>query len=248
MQVSLFLFYGEGMQQRVECQWQWLWPRPVRFQSSWYCLPLPPHFHQIQKASKSTFAWHILWRCAKSPQSCLTLSSPWSVACQAPLSTGFSRQESWSGLPLPTQGSNPRLQYLLRYRHIRYHWATGRPGWSYMYSNYPNLRKGWNAVKERKLQSELHLGKSLTLLASVSVSRPNTIRPRELFFLISGHFSPSTPHCSPDMTVYIHVSMCWFCWITSSYFIPWRQTEAPYPPQGSPKPNYLLPFLCSNGI
>ena len=27
---------------------------------------------------------------------------PWSVACQAPLSLGFSRQEYWSGLPFPS--------------------------------------------------------------------------------------------------------------------------------------------------
>jgi len=30
------------------------------------------------------------------------LAIPWSVAYQAPLSTGFSRQEYWSGLPLPS--------------------------------------------------------------------------------------------------------------------------------------------------
>ena len=34
--------------------------------------------------------------CAKSHQSCLTLCD--SVACQAPLSMGFSRQQYWSGL------------------------------------------------------------------------------------------------------------------------------------------------------
>ena len=28
----------------------------------------------------------------------------WTVACQAPLSMGFSRQEYWSGLPCPTPG------------------------------------------------------------------------------------------------------------------------------------------------
>ena len=27
--------------------------------------------------------------------------TPWTVACQAPLSMGFSRQEYWSGLPCP---------------------------------------------------------------------------------------------------------------------------------------------------
>ena len=28
--------------------------------------------------------------------------SPWTVACQAPLSMGFFRQEYWSGLPFPS--------------------------------------------------------------------------------------------------------------------------------------------------
>ena len=44
--------------------------------------------------------------CAKPLQSCLTLETPWTVACQAPLSMGFSRQEYWSGLPfLPPRKS-----------------------------------------------------------------------------------------------------------------------------------------------
>ena len=37
-------------------------------------------------------------------QSCLTLWDPWTVACQAPPSMGFSRQEYWSGLPFPSPG------------------------------------------------------------------------------------------------------------------------------------------------
>ena len=42
-------------------------------------------------------------------------ATPWTVACQAPLSMGFSRQEYWSGLPFPpsrtflTQGLTPHL-------------------------------------------------------------------------------------------------------------------------------------------
>ena len=32
---------------------------------------------------------------------------PWTVARQAPLSMGFSRQESWSGLPRPPPGDLP---------------------------------------------------------------------------------------------------------------------------------------------
>ena len=72
-------------------------------------------------------------------KSCPTLSTPWTVACQASLSMGFSRQEYWSGLPFPspgifpTQGSNPGL---LHSRQILYwlklpakplhcnHWTT----------------------------------------------------------------------------------------------------------------------------
>ena len=37
-------------------------------------------------------------------QSCLTLATPWIVACQAPLFMGFSRQEYWSGCHFILQG------------------------------------------------------------------------------------------------------------------------------------------------
>ena len=33
--------------------------------------------------------------------------TPWTVAHQAPLSVGFSRQEYWSGLPFPSPGDLP---------------------------------------------------------------------------------------------------------------------------------------------
>ena len=58
-------------------------------------------------------------------QSCPT---PWTVARQAPLSMGFSRQEYWSGLPclppgdLPDQGSNPGLLHCRQnLYHLSYH-------------------------------------------------------------------------------------------------------------------------------
>ena len=36
----------------------------------------------------------------------------WAIACQSPLSMGFSRQECWSGLPFPIPGapSNPGIE------------------------------------------------------------------------------------------------------------------------------------------
>ena len=36
-----------------------------------------------------------------------SLVTPWKVACQAPLSMGFPRQEYWSGLPFPSPGDLP---------------------------------------------------------------------------------------------------------------------------------------------
>ena len=40
--------------------------------------------------------------------SCVLLfDTPWTVAHQAPLSVGFSRQEYWSGLPFPSPGHLP---------------------------------------------------------------------------------------------------------------------------------------------
>ena len=45
--------------------------------------------------------------CVLVAQSCLTSCDPWTVACQASLSTGFSRQEYWSGLPFPSLGDLP---------------------------------------------------------------------------------------------------------------------------------------------
>ena len=46
--------------------------------------------------------------CLPSHLSCVRLfATPWTIARQAPLSTGFSRQEYWSGLPCPPSGDIP---------------------------------------------------------------------------------------------------------------------------------------------
>ena len=50
---------------------------------------------------------------AKSPLSIRLFVTPWTVAHQAPLSMGFSRQEHWSGLPFPS--SPPRDRNGLSY-------------------------------------------------------------------------------------------------------------------------------------
>ena len=40
-------------------------------------------------------------------KSSLTLATPWTVACQSPLSMRFSRQGYWSRLPFPFPGDLP---------------------------------------------------------------------------------------------------------------------------------------------
>ena len=76
-------------------------------------LRTPPHFfgghfsfcHQIRIGST-------VYVCALS---CVWLfETPWTVAHQAPLFMGFSRQEYWSGLPFPPPGNllNPGIEPL----------------------------------------------------------------------------------------------------------------------------------------
>ena len=49
------------------------------------------------------YIWYVLQVNCKWSHSVMSDSSiPWTVAYQAPLSMGFSRQEYWSGLPLPS--------------------------------------------------------------------------------------------------------------------------------------------------
>ena len=65
------------------------WPRPSRGSGFW------------------TFVLHAEWL-----QSCPTPCNPVDCSPQAPQSTGFSRQESWSGSPFPSPGdpSDPGIQ------------------------------------------------------------------------------------------------------------------------------------------
>ena len=55
------------------------------------------------------FAHMLLWLCwSLVTKSCvILLQPPWSVACQAPLSTEFSRHKNWSELPFLSPGNLP---------------------------------------------------------------------------------------------------------------------------------------------
>ena len=63
------------------------------------------------------------------------------VACQAPPSMGFPRQEYWSGFPFPSPGELPHPEisyllspYLLHCRQILYYWATKKLTYNFFLS------------------------------------------------------------------------------------------------------------------
>ena len=59
--------------------------------------------------------------------SCSVMSNfaiPCTIACQAPLSVEFSRQESWSGLPFPTPGGFPEPRIEPKSPASFLHWQT----------------------------------------------------------------------------------------------------------------------------
>ena len=60
-------------------------------------------------SSESITTLLIGYVCAKSLQLCLTFATLWTIACQALLSMGFSRQEYCSGMPCPPPENLPDL-------------------------------------------------------------------------------------------------------------------------------------------
>ena len=60
---------------------------------------------KIKKAGHERDWMWFLWVCSVSCVRLFVIT--WTVACQAPLSMEFSRQEYWSGLPVPLPGHLP---------------------------------------------------------------------------------------------------------------------------------------------
>ena len=67
-------------------------------------------FTVVKRGKQPVYQWKGVCVCARvlscfsHVRLCVTL---WTVACQAPLSMGVSRQEHWSGLPFPSPGDLP---------------------------------------------------------------------------------------------------------------------------------------------
>ena len=70
---------------------------------------LPFHFFSLLFLSLDLFHWlgPLERKKVKSLSRVQLFATSWTLACQAPLSMGFSRQEYWSGLPFPSPGDLP---------------------------------------------------------------------------------------------------------------------------------------------
>ena len=79
----------------------------------WFLPPLSLHHYSKWLCVLSRFS-HI--------QLCVT---PWTVACQAPLSMGLSRQGYWSGLLCPPSGDLPAPEMELVSLTSNLHWQAG---------------------------------------------------------------------------------------------------------------------------
>ena len=69
---------------RKKCPSPWALEVFLTFSPYWFFMPLLSPFSHVR-----------------------LFATPWTVARQAPLSMGFSRQEYWSGLPFPSPGDLP---------------------------------------------------------------------------------------------------------------------------------------------
>ena len=76
------------------------------------CSPAPGHRTAVPASRGKSYLLHSLLFCschlrADSPSRVQFFMTPWTMACQAPLSMGFSRQEHCRGLPF----SSPAIKY-----------------------------------------------------------------------------------------------------------------------------------------
>ena len=74
---------------------------------SFHLFSIVKHFVDKIASPKTFFSISVEKLKVKSLSCVQLLVTPWTVAHQAPLSVGFSRQEYWSGLPVPSPGDLP---------------------------------------------------------------------------------------------------------------------------------------------
>ena len=105
-------------------------------------------------------------------------ATPWTVAYQAPLSMGFSRQEYWSGVPFPSPGDLPD----------------------------PGIKPGLLHCRQTLYQLSYHCASPIHCKADVS-SAFRAISPCFLLYSISGlpSFSDQKKHYMPTLSSWVHL-------------------------------------------
>ena len=96
---------------------------------SWKEASLSPHLSQpvflfplaVMSIPRQVYCCRVCV-CAKLLSCVQLFATVGAIACQAPLSMGFSRQEYWSGLPFLSPGDLPTGQV------ADWHWRSGWPG------------------------------------------------------------------------------------------------------------------------
>ena len=114
---------SEGPSISMHCGRWLLRPSKVKFQHHLHSPEIRPHMEWLTLSSALPSAIHVR-ACMLSRFSCVHLFfTLWTVACQAPLSMGFSRQEYWNGwsFPSPKHLPNPELNPSLL--HL-FHWQA----------------------------------------------------------------------------------------------------------------------------
>ena len=86
-------------------------------------VPSPPH---------STFSPPLFTCCCLVAKPCLNFVTPWTVACQAPMSLEFPRQEYWNELPFPSSRYLPNPSIESKFPAGRF-FTTKPPGKPHMY-------------------------------------------------------------------------------------------------------------------
>ena len=200
---------------------------------------------------------------AKLLQLCQTLVTLWTVACQAPLSMGFSRQEYWSGLCallqriFLTQGPIHISCVSCIGRWALYHWghlppfvnsatlsvscskrAPAERHWHISFLPWQSSWKGAGSVID-KLRTQIDpLFFSTTAPSSVQFSRSvvsNSLRPHEL-----QHARPPCPSPTPEVYPNSCPSSRWCHPTISSSVIPFSSCPQSFPASGGFQMSWLF--------
>ena len=100
-------------------------------------------------------------------------ATPWTIAYQAPLSVGFSRQEYWSGLPFPSPGGLPNPGIEPGYPTLQTGSLPSEPSGKLVYQtvkNLPAMRETW--LRSLGWEDPLEGGHGNPLLAYSCLENP----------------------------------------------------------------------------